>query len=113
MATTRSADGLGFLANRYVAAEMAAYAAEEEAPGCQTRARNVRSWFEAHDEIGMEDLQRLMADPAAGVCQGAAGAPGAEDPAVTLWSWTAVPGDPILYLAKGTPDATPYEPATL
>ena len=29
----------------------------------------------------------------------------------TLWSWTAVLGDPVLYLAKGTPNEAPYEPA--
>jgi predicted choloylglycine hydrolase len=111
--TTRPADGFGFLANSYVSAEMAAYAPEEEVPGSGTRRRNIRKWIEARHEIGMGELQRLMADPETGVCQCAAGSPGAADPGVTLWSWTAVLGDPVLYLAKGTPNATPYEPAAL
>lgn len=111
--TTRPADGFGFLANRYMSAEMAAYAPEEEVPGSRSRGLNIQNWFEARQEIDMEDLQRLMADPVTGVCQCAAGPPGAEDPAVTLWSWTAALGDPVLYLANGTPNQTRYEPAAL
>jgi hypothetical protein len=92
---------------------MAAYAPEEEVPSSRSRVHNIRNWFEARHEIGMEDLQRLLADPATGVCQCASGGPAAENPAVTLWSWTAVPGDPVLYLAQGTPNETPYQPAAL
>jgi hypothetical protein len=111
--STRSTDGFGFLANRYVSEEMAAYAPEEEVPSSPTRRLNIRNWFEGRQEIGMEELQRLMADPATGVCQCAAGNSKAEDQAVTLWSWTAALGDPVLYLAKGTPNETPYEPLAL
>jgi hypothetical protein len=48
-----------------------------------------------------------------GVCQCAEGGEAAGDPAVTLWSWTAALGDPVMYLAKGTPGAIPYEPVDL
>ena len=116
--TTRLAEGFGFLANSYVSAEMAAYAPQEEVPGSGSRLRSIRNWIEARHEIGMEELQRRVpacgwADPETGVCQCAAGSPGAADPGVTLWSWTALPGDPVLYLAKGKPNETPYEPAAL
>ena len=116
--TTRLADGFGFLANSYLSAEMAAYAPAEEVPGSGSRRRNIQTWIEARHEIGMEELQRRVpacgwADPETGVCQCAAGSSEAADPGVTLWSWTAVLGDPVLYLARGTPNETPYEPAAL
>jgi hypothetical protein len=111
--TTRFPDGFGFLANANVSQEMAAYAPDEEVSRGRTRARNLRNWFAARSTIGMGDVQRVPADPRDGVCACAMGGGEAENPAVTLWSWTAAPGDAVVYLAKGTPSETPYEPAAL
>lgn len=112
--TTQLADGFGFLANQYVSEEMAAAAPGEEVPGSEFRLRNFRRWFGAHPKIGLEDIQHVLADPHDGVCSACAGEEGgAEDPDVTLWSWTAILGEAVLYLAKGTPSEMPYEPAAL
>src|SRR2546429_3799752 len=93
--TTHPADGFGFLANSYASAEMAAYAPEAEVPSSRSRIRNIRNWLEAHPgEIGMEDLQRLMADPATGVCQCAARSPGAAGPPLTPSALAPAPGEP-------------------
>jgi len=113
--TTRPADGFGFLANRYASEEMAAYASDGEVSGSGSRARAIRRWVESclSSTIGMADVQRVMGDPEEGVCACADGSKKVDDPVVTLWSWTAALGDPVLYLARGTPDGTPYEPAAL
>lgn len=114
---TQLAGGFGYLANGYVSEEMANYAPDEDLPGSGTRRRNIRSWFDARPEvgIGMGDIQRVLSDSMAkaGVCQCADEGEAAEDPGVTLWSWTAALGEPVMHLAKGTPNETPYEPEAL
>ena len=104
--TTWFPDGFGFLANRYASEEMAACAPDEDVSGSDARSRTIRSWFEARMRIGMGEVQRVMCDVADVYGE-------SEDPEVTLWSWTAALGDPVMYLAKGTPNETPYDPAPL
>lgn len=111
--TTRFPDGFGFLANAYASAEMATHAGDGEVLGSRVRTRNFRNWFATCPEAGMGDMQRVLSDPVEGVCCCADRDAGAEDPEVTLWSWTAALGDPIIYLAKGTPNKASYERAAL
>ena len=113
MRTTYCSDGFGFLTNQYAAEEMRGHAPDELWVEAAARARKVRNWYHRRRGMGIEDVQRVLADPEEGVCACAGEGSEAEDPAVTLWSWTATLGSPVMYLAKGTPNETPYEPASL
>ena len=111
--TTLFSDGFGFLTNQYASEAMQAHAPNEVWEEAAARAENVRRWYQTHSDIGLADVQRVLADPGAGVCACADADSEADDPAVTLWSWTAALGDPVLYLAKGTPHETPYASVAL
>lgn len=110
--TTCFPGDFGFLANRFASEEMRVYETEERIPNDDARARNFRDWFETRTSFTEEDVQRVLADPERGVCtcadeQEAEVNPHAD---VTLWSWTAVLGEPGIRLARGTPNETSYEP---
>lgn len=112
--TTRFTSGLGFLANRFASVEMRTYEPEERVPNDDARTRSFRAWFDSCAILAEEDVQRVLADPEGGVCtrpsSDGAGNPHSD---ATLWSWTAVLGEPGMRLARGTPDETPYEQVAL
>jgi predicted choloylglycine hydrolase len=110
--TTRFTEGFGFLANRFVSGEMRAYEPEERVPNDETRVRNFRSWFEACAPLDEKDVQRVLSDPEGGVCARPEGNDQNPHADATLWSWTAVPGEPGVRLTKGTPSETAYEPVS-
>jgi predicted choloylglycine hydrolase len=107
--TTRLTGGLGTLANHFTSEAMAVHEPDEPVPTGGSRARKLRDWFEGRSGFGIRDIQRVLADPEAGVCQ-LDGEGEEDDPVITHWSWTAVLGEPEIHLAKGTPNETPYAP---
>lgn len=111
---TRFTDGFGFLANRFASEEMKVYEPEDRIPNDEARARNFRNWFGSRTDLTEEDVQRVLADPDDGVCTCADEREAEVNPHadVTLWSWTAVLGEPGIRVSKGTPNVTPYEPVT-
>jgi predicted choloylglycine hydrolase len=111
--TTRPTDGFGAVTNHFQSASMLAYEdTDERTTNSETRLHNLNEWFETRsDQLNSDDIQHILTDPENGVC--ACADESESNPIMTLWSWTASPGDSICHLAKGTPDETPYEPVAL
>ncbi len=108
--TTRFPNGFGFLANRFVSEEMKVYETEERVPNDEARARNFQSWFEDRAGLTEEDVQFILADPDGGVCVRANEPKDDPHADATLWSWTAVLGEPGIRLSRDMQNETPYEP---
>lgn len=78
----------------------------------ERRLDRVERWFERKSNgrpVAEGDVRALLADSEGGVCARYPEAADAEDPIVTLWSWTARLGTGAYALAEGSPDETSYE----
>lgn len=102
--------GFGAVTNHFLSESMKEHEPENaDLSNSTSRHRNLTNWFEnSATEIGVDEVQRVLADPAGGVC--ARESKGDDEPIETLWSWTAVLDVPEIDVAGGRPDETPYEP---
>lgn len=111
--TTRPSREFGVVTNHFVSESMREHEpADADRANSETRHENLTRWFEeVSPEIGIDEIERILADPANGVC--ACGSNDDADPIETLWSWSASLDTREVRLADGRPDETPYEPIRL
>lgn len=104
--TTRPTDGFGAITNQFFSESMLDRQPHDRVPHDCTRFQTLTDWFKTTDQIAIEDLQQIFADPETGICWRVEDE---ADPHATLWSWTAAVGSDVGHLAHGSPDKTPYK----